>query len=162
MLSLIVAHSRDHVIGYDNGMPWHLPNDLAYFKKTTMGKPIIMGRKTFESIGRPLPGRENIVVTTNQDYKQDGVTVLHSVEDVLANRADDDGELMIIGGATLYKQALPNVDKMYITYIDESFEGDTFFPEIDEAEWELISEEKGIKDDHNPYDYYFRTYIRKR
>lgn len=142
-------------------MPWHLPNDLAYFKKTTMGKPIIMGRKTFESIGRPLPGRENIVLTNNQEYKQDGVTVRHSIEDILHNRADDE-ELMIIGGATLYEQSLPHVDKMYITYIDEVFEGDTFFPEINNEEWELVSEEKGIKDQQNPYDYYFRTYVRKR
>jgi len=160
MLSLIVAHGKDNVIGYQKDMPWHLPKDLAFFKKTTMGKPIMMGRNTFESIGRPLPGRENIVLTRNKEYKQDGVTVVHSIEDVLHYRAKDE-ELMIIGGATLYEQALPFVDKMYITYIDESFEGDTFFPEINEDEWKLVSEEKGIKDHQNPYDYYFRTYVRK-
>ncbi|WP_066299676.1 dihydrofolate reductase [Bacillus sp. FJAT-29937] len=160
MLSLIVAHDRNKLIGKENQLPWHLPNDLAFFKKTTMGKTMIMGRNTFESIGKPLPGRKSIVLTRQNNFKFEGVEIINDL-DSLRKFQELDDEYLIIGGEEIFKQTLPLIDKMYVTYIDEAFEGDTFFPEVNENEWNLISEEKGMKDSKNPYDYYFRTYVRK-
>lgn len=159
MLSLIVAFDRNRTIGKDNQLPWHLPADLAFFKKTTMGSTIIMGRNTFESIGKPLPGRKSVVLTRQSDYKFEGVEVLTNIESLKMFK-EQEGEYFIIGGEEIFRQSMPLIDKMYVTYIDHSFEGDTFFLEINESEWELVSEEKGIKDNKNPYDYYFRTYLR--
>ena len=127
MISLIVAHDQQRVIGKDNQMPWHLPGDLQYFKEQTMGKPIIMGRKTFESIGRPLPGRRNIVISRNDQYDAEGIEVVPSLEAAIALvRAEP--EMMIIGGQQIFTEALPLAEKLYITLIDATFEGDTFFP----------------------------------
>lgn len=159
MLSLIVAFDRNRTIGKENQLPWHLPADLAFFKKTTMGSTIIMGRNTFESIGKPLPGRKSVVLTRQNDYKFEGVEVLTDIESLKMFK-EQEGEYFIIGGEEIFRQSMPLIDKMYVTYIDHSFEGDTFFLEINESEWELVSEEKGIKDNKNPYDYYFRTYLR--
>lgn len=131
MISLIVAHDKNHVIGQNNKMPWHLPGDLAYFKKTTMGKPIIMGRNTFESIGRPLPGRRNIVITRNNAYAADGIEIVHSVEEAL-ELVKDQEEIMVIGGQQIFTEVLPLADRLYITKIDFEFEGDTFFPAYDD------------------------------
>lgn len=161
MISLIVAMDNNRVIGYENKLPWHLPADLAYFKRITMGHPIIMGRKTFESIGRPLPGRENIVVTRNPDYKAEGCTVVHSVSELLERFAAVPEEVFVIGGAELFKDALRVSTRLYLTHIKDTFVGDTWFPEIREEEWTLVSKECGIQDENNPYEYYFAVYEKK-
>ena len=163
MISLFVAHANDRVIGYQNDMPWHVPGDLAYFKRRTMGKPIIMGRKTYESIGRPLPGRLNIVITRNPSYEVEGVRVVSSLEDALqvAKEETDAAEYMIIGGEQIFKQAMPLADRMYITKIDETYPGDTFFPAYDLNEWETIeASETALNDEGVPYTFY--VYERKR
>ncbi|BCB04439.1 dihydrofolate reductase [Bacillus sp. KH172YL63] len=160
MLSFIVAMDKNQVIGINNELPWRLPADLAFFKKTTMGQPIIMGRKTFESIGKVLPGRENIIVTRDTDYSKDGCTVIHSIEDIKRINANTDEELFVIGGAEIFNATFDSADRLYITLIDEEFEGDTYFPELDPNEWKVISKEKGMKNEQNPYDYYFIVYDR--
>ncbi|MFT9819425.1 dihydrofolate reductase [Lysinibacillus sp. NPDC056185] len=131
MISLIVAHDNNYVIGYENGMPWHLPGDLKYFKEKTMGKPMIMGRKTFESIGRPLPGRRNIVITRDENYQADGIEVVTSFEDALA-LAGDVQEIMIIGGEQIFRLSMDIADRLYITKINHSFNGDTYFPNYEQ------------------------------
>lgn len=143
MLSLIVAMSRNRVIGHQNQLPWHLPEDLKHFKATTMGNPIIMGRKTFESIGRPLPGRENIVVTRNPAYREEGVIVVHSLAEAI--KACGDRDAFVIGGAQLYQDALPLADRLYVTLIDQDFAGDTYFPEIDWEKDYTVVEESELK-----------------
>ncbi len=161
MISLLVAMDQNNLIGRDNQLPWHLPADLAYFKQVTMGHPIVMGRKTYDSIGRPLPGRENIIVTRNPAFTMEGCKVIHSIEEIIKlNNNDKEQELFVIGGSEIFKEILPFADKLYITEIDEAFEGDTFFPEIHQKEWVLLHKEKGIKDEKNPYDYYFSVYTR--
>ncbi|MGD6777487.1 dihydrofolate reductase [Sutcliffiella horikoshii] len=158
MISIIVATDRNNLIGKDNDLPWRIPTDLAYFKKVTMGSTIVMGRKTYESIGKPLPYRRNIILS-RQDFHAEGCETLHSLEEVQQLNKDGE-ELFIIGGAHIFKEALPIADFLYLTYIDEEFVGDTYFPEINEQDWELLSSEKGIKDEKNPYDYYFKKYKR--
>ena len=158
MISLIAAVSKNRVIGKENRLPWKLPNDLKYFKQITLGKTIVMGRKTFESIGRPLKERRNVVLTRDLNWKHQGVEVIHSLEDIQKLCGE---EVMIIGGEELYKQTIDFADRLYITYIDHIFEGDAFFPEIDFEDWKLIKREKGIKDEENKYDYYFEVYGRK-
>ena len=142
MISLIVAHDKNRVIGYENDMPWHLPGDLQYFKETTMGKPVIMGRKTYESIGRPLPGRRNIVISRNVNYTAEGIEVVDSLDAALALVADVP-EIMVIGGQQIFTQALPVADRLYITLIDHEFVGDTYFPEYEG--WKLVSEREPIE-----------------
>ncbi|MBG9453262.1 dihydrofolate reductase [Lysinibacillus sphaericus] len=139
MISLIVAHDNNYVIGYENGMPWHLPGDLKYFKDKTMGKPMIMGRKTFESIGRPLPGRRNIVITRDASYHADGIEVVTSLEGALA-LAGDVQEIMIIGGEQIFRLSMDIADRLYITKINHSFNGDTYFPKYEDFT-EVSSEE---------------------
>ena len=141
MISLIVAHDTQHVIGKDNAMPWHLPGDLQYFKAQTMGKPVIMGRKTFESIGRPLPGRRNIVITRNEGYAAEGVEVVHSLQAALALTAAAP-EQMVIGGEQIFTEALPLAERLYITHIDTSFDGDTFFPNY--PQFTLVHEQAAL------------------
>jgi dihydrofolate reductase len=160
MISLIVAMDNNRVIGKENRLPWHLPADLAYFKRVTMGHPIIMGRKTFESIGRVLPGRENVILTRDHAFQQEGCTIIHSVDEIKQIALQHD-EVFVIGGAEVFKATLPIADRLYITKIDASFQGDTFFPNYNETEWKLIFNEKGKKDEKNPYDYYFRVYERQ-
>ncbi|WP_404346547.1 dihydrofolate reductase [Sutcliffiella horikoshii] len=158
MISIIVATDKNNLIGKDNDLPWRIPADLAYFKKVTLGSTIVMGRKTYESIGKPLPKRRNIILS-RQEFHADGCETLHSIEEV--ERLNVDGEeLFIIGGAHIFKETLSIADFLYLTYIDEEFEGDTYFPEVNEQDWELVSSEKGIKDEKNPYDYYFKKYKR--
>ncbi|AVK96794.1 dihydrofolate reductase [Lysinibacillus sphaericus] len=140
MISLIVAHDHNHVIGYENGMPWHLPGDLQYFKEKTMGKPMIMGRKTFESIGRPLPGRRNIVVTRDANYRADGIETATSIEEALA-LAGDVPEIMIIGGEQIFRLSMELTDRIYITKINHAFKGDTFFPAYEE-EFVLVASQE--------------------
>ncbi|MGI8315299.1 dihydrofolate reductase [Halobacillus mangrovi] len=161
MISFIFAMDKNRLIGKDNDLPWHIPNDFKFFKDMTWGKTIIMGRKTFESFGKPLPEREHIVITSNREYSQEGCKVIHSIDEILKLEENHpDKEWFVIGGSVLFEKMLPYADRMYLTYIDHAFEGDTHFPEYDESEWKLISETKGQKDDKNPYDYYFRTYDR--
>ncbi len=146
-LLLIVAIAKNRVIGYENKMPWHLPAELQYFKRITMGHPIIMGRKTFESIGRPLPGRQNIVVSRNTGFTATGVEVTHSIDEAIALTAGADA--FVIGGATLYIEALPRADKLYVTEVDATPEGDTFFPVLNKGEWHEASRERREKDEKN-------------
>lgn len=161
MISLLFAMDRNRVIGKDNDLPWHLPNDLKYFKEKTMGNTIIMGRKTFESFNRPLPKRENVILTKDESYQQQGCTIIHDIETILKwNEQEPEKEWFVIGGSVLFEQILEDADRMYVTFIDDSFDGDTFFPAFSEHEWKLVEEEKGVKDEKNPYDYYFRTYER--
>lgn len=161
-LGIIVAMGKNQVIGKDNAMPWHLSADLRYFKQTTLGKPIIMGRKTYESIGRILPGRQNIVVTRNPDYKidakvpeQSSLSIVNSLDEALASVKAPAPEVMVIGGSTLYKQALGKADSLYLTYIHEQFEGDTFFPDIDMESWSEVWREDHAADEKNPHAYSF-------
>ncbi|WP_338447932.1 dihydrofolate reductase [Niallia oryzisoli] len=161
MISFIVAMDKNRVIGKDNKLPWHLPADLKFFKKVTMGHPIIMGRNTFESIGKPLPGRENIIVTRNKEYKQEGCTIIHSVKELLDLSSRKDEEVFVIGGSELFQATFSVADRLYITKIEEEFAGDTYFPEFNESNWVLVSQEKGEKDEKNPYDYFFTIYERK-
>ncbi|AEN88050.1 dihydrofolate reductase [Priestia megaterium] len=160
MISLIVAMDQNRLIGKENDLPWRLPEDLKYFKRITTSHTIVMGRKTFESIGRPLPNRENVVLTRQKDYQQEGATVIHSVEELEALDAEKEDELFVIGGATLYEQTLDVANRLYITHIEESFEGDTHFPAVNLSEWRVISKQQGIKDEKNPYTYYFTVYER--
>lgn len=132
-LTLVVAMDAERGIGIDNRLPWHLPEDLAHFKRVTLGHPIVMGRKTFESIGRPLPGRRNIVVTRNRDWRHDGVEVAGSLEDAVALLGEE--RASIIGGAQIFAQSLALADRMIVTHIERAYHCDAFFPEIDPARW---------------------------
>lgn len=165
VISLIVAMASNGVIGRNNQLPWYLPNDLKYFKAATMGKPIVMGRKTFESIGKPLPGRANIVVTTNKDFIADGVKVVHSPEQALRLGRDIafvDGvdEVMVIGGAELYRELLPRAGRLYLTEVHAEVEGDAWFPELDRNQWQEQEREDFQAEGPNPYDYSFVVYHR--
>jgi len=158
-LSLIVAMATNRTIGIDNQMPWHLSADLKKFKKITMGHPIIMGRKTFESIARPLPGRQNIIISRNPHYQQQGCLVFNDLDSALKNCAGYD-EVFVIGGATLYKATLARADRLYITEIQQAFSGDTWFPEIKPEQWHVVSREE-INDDSNvDFNYSFIVYER--
>ena len=161
ILSMIVAHANNRIIGKDNDMPWHLPADLSYFKKTTLGKPIVMGRKTYESIGRPLPGRKNIVISRDANYKADGVTTVTSVDQAI-QEAGNVEEVMVIGGGAIYQHCLPTAQRLYITHIDADIEGDTQFPEYDiEKEWCLVNSEKYSADEKNAFELNFCVYHRQ-
>lgn len=159
MISLIVAHDINRVIGHENKMPWHLPGELQYFKEQTMGKPMIMGRKTFDSIGRPLPGRRNIVITRNVDYQAEGIEVAASLEEAL-KLAGTEKEVMIIGGEQIFRMALPIADRLYITQIEHEFIGDTFFP-IYDNEWKLTSESEPVETPDG-YRYTYCIYDRNK
>ena len=154
IISLIVAMDRNGVIGADGALPWHLPADLRHFRAVTMGKPIVMGRRTHESIGRPLPGRENIVLTRDRDYGSAGCTVLHSLDEVTQHCAGS-GEIMIMGGADIYAQALPLAERIYLTRVQAAVDGDTYFPELDARQWRAISREDHRADEANPHAYSF-------
>lgn len=158
-LSLIAAMTPERVIGLNGDMPWHLPADLAHFKRMTSGKTVIMGRKTFDSIGRPLPKRRNLVITRNTEWKHEGVEVAHSLENAIAMTSGEE-ETMIIGGATLYELSLSEASKLYITWIDAQIVGDTHFPKWSDDQFKLHSEEFRAKDDKNAYDLTFCTYER--
>ena len=153
-ISIVVAMAANGVIGQDNELPWHLPADLKHFKETTMGKPILMGRKTWESIGRPLPGRTSIVITRDSTYSAAGCVVVNSIEAAITAAGEED-EVMVIGGAELYRQVLPNADTIYLTRIHERFDGDTRFPEIRDTEWQQLERVDHEADEKNPHDYSF-------
>lgn len=162
MLSIIVAKAKNNIIGKDNKMLWKLPDDLKRFKERTTGHTIIMGRKTFESLGRVLPNRKHIILCNDMemDIDNENVEILDDISK-LDKYINSDEENFVIGGATIYKLLMPYVNKLYITKINQDFEGDVYFPEIKEAEWKEISKEKGLKNDENPYDYEYITYVRK-
>ena len=153
-LSLIVAMDENRLIGRDNDLPWRLPNDLRHFKQVTMGKPIIMGRTSFESIGKPLPGRQNIVLTRDSAWQAEGCTVVTSLDAAL-EAAGDAEELMVIGGAQVYTQALDKADRVYLTYVHGSFEGDTWFPELATEQWREISRDNHPADERNAWAHSF-------
>ncbi len=160
MISFIWAMDRNGLIGKENQLPWHLPADLAYFKKITVGSTIIMGRKTFEAIGRPLPKRNNIVLTT-QTERIEGVTIVHSISELLNNISNEE-ECFVIGGALIFKELFPYASKLYITKIDEVFDGDIFFPAYNESEWKVVSKEVGEVDEKNKYPHTFFVYERMK
>jgi len=147
-ISLIVAMASNRVIGLNNKMPWHLSADLKKFKKITMGSPVLMGRKTHESIGRPLPGRTNMILSRNPDYRQDGCLVFNDLETALEKACENADEIFVIGGSDLYEAILPIADTIYLTIIHREFQGDAFFPDIDLNDWSEV-EREDIKDD--PY-----------
>jgi len=155
---MIAAMGKNRVIGKDNTMPWHLPADLQHFKKTTLGCPIIMGRKTYDSIGRPLPGRLNIILSRNTHLAIEGCSVVNTLEDAmtLAEKTDA-SEIFITGGSHLYNKFLENTDRLYLTLIDEEFEGDTYFPDYTQLTWNEIERDEHSSDEKNPYDYSFIT-----
>ena len=156
-IAMIAAMANNRVIGKDNKMPWHLPEDLKHFKAMTLGKPVVMGRKTFESIGRPLPGRHNIVITRQSDYQPEGVSCVSSFEAAKA-LVNDCEELVVIGGGQLYKEILPLADTLYLTFIELTVDGDTFFPEWDDGSWKLT--EKVVEINESQLQYSFNTLVK--
>lgn len=158
-ITLIAAMARNRAIGIEGEMPWHLPGELGHFKKATMGKPIVMGRKTWESIGRALPGRQNIVVTRNSSYHAPGCDLACSLQEAV--RIADGEEIMIIGGGQLYLQALDSADRMILTEVDCMPEGDTWFPEWDADQWEQAGVRHEQADENNPYAYRVVEWVRK-
>lgn len=162
MLAALWAEDLTGLIGKDHTLPWHLPNDLQYFKKMTVGKTIVMGRTTFEGMGsRPLPNRQTIVLTRNLDYQAEGIIVMHSLEEVLDYAKKNEGITMITGGAVIFNDFIPYYDILYRTVIEETFPGDTYFPELDWNEWERTTSTPGIIDEKNKYAHRFETYKRK-
>ncbi|MDQ0232594.1 dihydrofolate reductase (trimethoprim resistance protein) [Metabacillus malikii] len=159
-VSLIVAMDKNRVIGKENDIPWRIPKDWEYVKHTTKGHPIILGRKNLESIGRALPDRRNIILTRKKDFTFNGCEIAHTVNDVF-ELCKNEQEIFIFGGEQIYRMFLPYVEKMYMTKIHDEFEGDTFFPEVNYKEWNEVSVKKGIRNDKNPYEYYFHIYERK-
>jgi len=158
-LGIIVAAAKNNAIGKDNKMLWHLPDDFKFFKKTTMGCPMIMGRKTFESIGKPLPGRLSVIVTRNKDYAYEGCEVVNSLEEALELLKDKE-KVFVIGGGEIYQQAMPLADELYITKVEVAPEADTFFPEVDESDWESrLVEAHGVDERHT---YSFEIYAYER
>jgi len=162
ILSLLVAADENNVIGKDNQLPWHLPSDLRYFRNQTWGMPILMGRKTFESIGKPLPGRKSIVITRNQQWKHEGVTVVHSLEEAMeAARSFDVKEIFVIGGAAIFSSAFPAANRIYLTRIHHRFDGDVVFPEVSAAAWNLVQSRFCAADEKNPYAHTFQVWEKR-
>ncbi|MBO1518046.1 type 3 dihydrofolate reductase [Oceanisphaera pacifica] len=159
LVSMIVAMTRNGVIGKDNDMPWHLPMDLAYFKQTTLGKPIVMGRNTFESIGKPLPGRRNVIVSRSLTQAPAGTELVNSPEAALA-LLQNETEVMVMGGGALYQAMLPLTQRLYLTRIEADIEGDTYFP-FHVEDWQFQSEEIQLADERNQYDCRFQVYEKK-
>jgi dihydrofolate reductase len=151
--------ARNNVIGKGGTMPWHMPADLKHFKKVTMNKPVVMGRKTFESIGKPLPGRRNIIISRQENLKLEGCEVYNNIQNVF-EILKNESEVMIIGGGQLYAKTLPFADRLYITHLDADIDGDTQFPDWNENEWEEVFRESHQPDEKNPYPYAFVNYQR--
>lgn len=156
IISLIAAMTPDRVIGKDNQLPWQMPADLAHFKKLTLGKPILMGRKTYQSIGRLLPGRKNIIITRDKNFTVDGAEIFNDIHAALKSVADSP-EVCVIGGGDIFEQMLPQADFLYLSYIHTDIVGDSFFPEMNIEQFEEISREDHKADEHNPYNYSFVT-----
>lgn len=159
-LTIIVAKAENNVIGNENQLIWHLPNDLKHFKNLTSGHPIIMGRKTFESIGKPLPNRTNIVITRNSNWNAEGVLIANSLDEAIEKAKEFDLEIFILGGGNIYEQAMDLADVLVVTEVHHSFEGDAKFPEIDLNIWKEISREKFGKDEKHTFEYSFVLYER--
>jgi len=159
IISIIAAMDKNRLIGSDNGLPWHLPADFKHFKEVTLGKPVLMGRKTFESIGRPLPGRQNIVISRS-GFHAEGIDVVDSIDSGLKLVAGVE-EVMIIGGANIYEQMITQAEKMYLTFVDADCEGDAWFPEINQAEWDMLNQQIFKADENNNFNFSVVTYQRK-
>jgi dihydrofolate reductase len=149
MISIIVAMAEERVIGIENRLPWSLPEDMKWFRRHTLGKTVVMGRSTYESIGRPLPDRRNVVITRDPDFKAPGCDVVHSVDEALATAGD--GEVMVIGGESVYRQLLPHADRLYLTEVHARIEGDAWFPAIDAAEWHETERHEFSADARHPH-----------
>ncbi|RRJ65899.1 dihydrofolate reductase [Paenibacillus oralis] len=161
-ITLIWAMAQNGVIGRNNQLPWRLPADLKFFKAQTMGKTMVMGRKTWESMGsKPLPGRHSVVLTQDMSYRAEGADVVHTVEEALGYEKEGE-ELMVIGGAGVFRLFFPIADKLFVTRINEDIEGDVLFPSLNWEDFDLVHEQQGIRDDKNPYDYRFLTYERRK
>ena len=162
MISFIVAAAENNVIGKDNQLPWHLPSDMKYFKNQTWGMTVIMGRKSLESLGKPLQGRKNIVVTRNKEWQQEGTEVAHSINEAI-DLAKETGvnEIFIIGGAEIFKEAMPVANRIYLTRIHHHFDGDAYFPEVSDAEWTLVQSRFCDADEKNQYPHTFQVWERK-
>ena len=156
-LSILVAHDKQRVIGYQNQLPWHLPNDLKHVKQLSTGHTLVMGRKTFESIGKHLPNRRNVVLTNNPSFKHEGVDVIHSIEEI----NNIPGQVFIFGGQTLFEEMIDKVDDMYITVVDGKFQGDTFFPPYTFEDWEVESSVEGQLDEKNTIPHTFLHLVRR-
>jgi dihydrofolate reductase len=162
-VSLIVAADENNVIGVQNKLPWHLPEDLQHFRKVTADHPIIMGRKTYESIGRPLPGRRNIVITRQKNFKRKGIEIVPTLDKALKAASLGEGdEAFVIGGGEIFRLAMPIAQRIYFTRIHGAFEGDITFPAIEEKEWRELSREKHEADEKNPHTFTFLLYERKQ
>ncbi|MGB0237310.1 MAG: dihydrofolate reductase [Cycloclasticus sp.] len=159
MISMVVAMAENRAIGKDNALLWHLPKDFKHFKAVTMGKPILMGRKTYESIGKMLPGRKNIVITRDQRFTAEGVVIVHSISEALEESKGFD-EVMVIGGSSFYEQMLPEATRLYVTVVHENFEADAYFPEIRADEWKKVDEAKHGADEKHAHAFSFITYQR--
>ncbi len=159
-ISLLVAMARNHVIGINNTLPWRIPEDLKYFKALTLGHHMIMGRKTFDSIGKPLPGRTTVVVTHNQELQLAGCVMAHSLEQAIA-ACGNDSEIFVVGGAEIFAQSLLLADTLYITEIQQDFAGDAHFPEFDPSEWQEVARKRCNQTEPQPLEYHFVTYRRR-
>ena len=162
MISFIVAADENNVIGKNNQLPWHLPGDMKYFKNQTWGMTVIMGRKSLESLGKPLQGRKNIVVTRNKNWKTEGVEVAHSIDEAIELASQTGAkEIFIIGGAELFKETLPIANRIYLTRIHHRFDGDVYFPEVPASEWKLVKSRFCDVDEKNKYPHTFQVWERK-
>ncbi|MFC6998695.1 dihydrofolate reductase [Rufibacter roseus] len=162
MIALVVAIAENRVIGKDNQLIWHLPEDLKHFKRLTMGHPMVMGRKTFEAIGKPLPGRTSVIISSQPDYKAPGgCIVVGSIEDALKTGLAIDEHVMVVGGGEVYRQTLPYAEVVYLTLVHESFDGDVFFPDLDPDTWEVTEQEEHPADERHAYPYTFLTFRRR-
>ena len=161
IISLIVAMDENRVIGYKNKLPWNLPSELKYFRETTKGKPVIMGRKTHESIGRPMPERLNIIITRDKNYRTDNCIIVNNVHDAI-KATKGSSEIIVIGGAEIYKLFLPIANRLYVTKVHGAFKGDTYFPEFNENEWVKVKEKFFEKDNENKYSYTIMVLERKK
>jgi dihydrofolate reductase len=160
-ISLIVAASQNDVIGKDNQLPWHLPADMKYLKNVTLGHHVIMGRKTFDALGKPLPGRTNIIITRQEDFTADGCIVVNDIHHAIDYaKAHDETECFIIGGGDIFIQSLIWADRIYLTRVMHKFEGDTFFPQLAEGDWNEVKVERHLNDEKNKYPYAFMVYDR--
>ncbi len=161
LISFVVAMTPDHVIGRDNRLPWHIPADLAHFKRMTLGKPVVMGRRTHDAIGQPLPQRHNIVVTRDRGHEAEGCTVVHGIDEAL-HAAGDVAEIAVIGGAQIFRALMPRVDILHLTYIHAAIEGDTYFPQLDSGAWTEHHREERDVGPKNAYPLTFLTCHRRR
>lgn len=160
MIAIIAALGKNGVIGYKNQLPWRLPADLKHFKSLTLGKPVIMGRNTFLSIGKPLPKRHNIVLTQDKHWHVSGISIVYSIQEAI-DVAEDVPETMVIGGERIYQQTLPIAQRLYLTIIQQTFTGDVFFPDYNQQEWIIVDSQLHLADEKNPYSYEFQVLERR-